>query len=103
MAQNKKIINEVRKKRRQSYKLKLIQKLGGKCTICGYSNCSAALQFHHVNPKNKIFGIGDRRFENLEKLEKEAEKCVLLCANCHAEVEFGFTTFSKLTKVEVMR
>ena len=27
---------------------------------------------------------------SLERLREEAGKCVLLCANCHAEVESGF-------------
>jgi 5-methylcytosine-specific restriction endonuclease McrA len=103
MPQSKTIKNEIRQKRRQNNKLKLIKSLGGKCTICGYGNCSAALHFHHVKPKNKKFGISDNYTNNFEKLQKEAKKCVLLCANCHAEVEFGFTSFSKLTKIEQMR
>jgi hypothetical protein len=29
---------------------------------------------------------------SLERCREEARKCVLLCANCHAEVEGGIAT-----------
>jgi hypothetical protein len=47
-------------KRRRNVKLKLIQAFGGKCIICKYDKCVSALHFHHVDPKNKNFGIGNK-------------------------------------------
>jgi hypothetical protein len=29
----------------------------------------------------------------MDALREEAKKCALLCANCHAEVEAGYTEF----------
>jgi hypothetical protein len=49
---------------------------------CGYSNCVKALEFHHRDPQTKEFGLG--QFDgSLARLLMEAEKCDLLCANCH--------------------
>lgn len=78
---------KVRKQQRYNKKLQLLQMMGGKCSKCGYDKCTAALQFHHPDPSVKDFGIGDT-FRSFDKLLKEAKKCVVLCANCHAEVHF---------------
>jgi hypothetical protein len=61
---------------------------GGKCVKCGYNKCIGALQFHHTDPSKKSFGIaeGYQRF-SLAKLIEEAKKCILVCANCHSEIE----------------
>jgi len=77
-------------RRRRKVKEILIAEAGGACAICGYARHPAALQFHHVNPANKSFGLGVRGItRSLDALRKEASKCVLLCANCHAELEAG--------------
>jgi hypothetical protein len=48
------------------------------------------LEFHHVDPGEKAFGLALRgATRSLQALRDEATKCVLLCANCHAEVEAG--------------
>lgn len=70
------------KYRRHKNKLKLIKILGGKCTRCGESNYKC-LQFHHMNPDNKKFLISGALHKNIQELKKEANKCELLCANCH--------------------
>ena len=71
-------------------KIQCVQYLGGSCILCGYSRCMAALEFHHVNPASKLYEIGKRPSLSLEKQKPELDKCVLLCANCHREVESGF-------------
>ena len=48
-----------------------------------------ALQFHHVDPSTKAFTLRDGDTRSLARMREEASKCVLLCANCHAEVEAG--------------
>jgi transposase-like protein len=79
-------------RRRRKVKEILVAEAGGHCVICGYSRHMAALQFHHLDPSSKSFGLGVRGItRSLESLRKEAAKCVLLCANCHAEVEVGAT------------
>lgn len=79
---------ENQKKRALLRKYEAIIKRGGACEKCGYCKNIAALEFHHKDPNEKEFGIDSRRFSNtdLEKLEKELEKCILLCANCHREI-----------------
>lgn len=65
----------------------LIEKLGGKCIICGYNKSTSALDFHHKNKEEKLFGISRAlAHKNKEVLEKEIEKCVLLCCRCHREL-----------------
>lgn len=63
--------------------------------ICGYDRHQAALQFHHVDPTEKEYGLSARGLSrSFERAREEASKCVLLCANCHAEVEAGVTQVS---------
>jgi transposase-like protein len=78
-------------KRRRTVKQKLVEEAGGACVLCGYSRWIGALQFHHVDPDSKEFHIGQRgHSRSLARCRAEMRKCVLLCANCHAEVEWGF-------------
>lgn len=63
---------------------------GGACVLCGYSRSLAGLQFHHVDPSEKAFSLSQEGVtRSLARARAEAAKCVLLCANCHAEVEAG--------------
>jgi transposase len=81
-------------RRRQKVKQTLVEEAGGCCQICGYDRCLAALEFHHLDPERKEFGLARRGAHSLEKLRLETGKCVLLCSNCHAEVEAGARTLS---------
>lgn len=75
-------------KRIKNKKKKLVELFGGQCSRCGYNKYLGALQFHHIKPKEKSFGIAEKyQSYSLERLLDEAEKCILLCANCHFEVE----------------
>jgi transposase len=75
---------------RRRLKQTLVREAGGCCRLCGYDRCLAALQFHHLVPADKRAGISARGLTiALESLRAEAAKCVLLCSNCHAEVENG--------------
>lgn len=62
--------------------------LGGRCKKCGYNRCSSALAFHHIDPKEKEFNFSDGSL-SFSKYVKELDKCILLCANCHAEEHWG--------------
>ena len=76
---------------RRRTKARLVAEAGGCCAICGYDAYTGALEFHHVDPTEKQFGLAQRGFtRSLEAAREEARKCVLLCSNCHAEVEGGF-------------
>jgi hypothetical protein len=82
-------------KKSKHKKLQHVQKIkkDGGCCICGYNKCVKALHFHHLNPQEKSYEItwGCFRGKSLDSLNKEMDKCVILCANCHAEVEEGIT------------
>jgi transposase len=79
--------------RRRQIKRKLVDEAGGKCLICGYDRCLQVLQFHHLDPTTKEFHLGQNGVtRSLAKSRVEARKCILLCANCHGEVEAGITS-----------
>ena len=45
-----------------------------------------ALEFHHLNPNEKDFGISFNLSRTIEDLRAEVDKCILVCSNCHAEI-----------------
>ena len=70
----------------------LVNEAGGACLICGYDRCIAALEFHHRDRKTKLFALSRQGVtRSLAEARAEARKCILLCSNCHAEVENGVT------------
>jgi 5-methylcytosine-specific restriction endonuclease McrA len=76
--------------RRRRIKEILVGEAGGACCICGYQRYLGALQFHHVDPKLKRLGLSRAGVTlAIATLRDEATKCVLLCSNCHAELEGG--------------
>jgi predicted nucleic acid-binding Zn ribbon protein len=79
-------------------KLELISMRGCKCEYCGYNTNLSALQFHHLNPKEKDHNLDMRKLSNStwEWCLKEFAKCQVLCANCHAETHFPHLEISKL-------
>ena len=68
-------------------KKQLIEIAGGECCDCGYKKNISALEFHHLDPDKKSFGIDLRKCScaKWERLVEEVKKCVLICANCHRE------------------
>jgi hypothetical protein len=54
------------------------------CVDCGKRH-PATLQFHHLNSEDKAFNISDAalRGTSLDRIKKEMQKCIVLCANCH--------------------
>jgi transposase len=76
--------------RRRRVKEMLVAEAGGRCVTCGFDSYVGALQFHHRDPTTKSFEVSRQGItRSLERLRLEAQKCVLLCANCHAMVEAG--------------
>ncbi len=67
----------------------LVEEAGGRCAICGYDRTILNLHFHHVVPEQKRFPVNSSVGKALHKLRAEAAKCVLVCANCHGEIEAG--------------
>ena len=74
-------------KNRQIVETKAMHKLKiNGCAICGYNKCDRALHFHHVNPEDKKFQVTHSALTK-NSLIDEINKCILLCANCHIEIE----------------
>jgi hypothetical protein len=71
-------------------KIDLIITAGGKCSRCGYDRNHAALTWHHKDPALKGFSLDLRSLSNRSQraINDEIAKCILLCANCHAEEHF---------------
>jgi hypothetical protein len=76
--------------KRQKNKIKAVEYKGGKCEICGYNKCIAALSFHHRNPNEKDFQIS-KTTKSWIKIKDEIDKCMLLCSNCHSELHYSET------------
>jgi Homeodomain-like domain len=77
---------------RRRLKETLASEAGGRCCVCGYDKYLGALAFHHLDPEKKRLGLASGGLTlSLRTLRAEAQKCILLCSNCHAEVEAGMT------------
>jgi hypothetical protein len=76
-------------------KVRAIAYKGGKCQVCSYDKCADSLQFHHLDPSKKEFRIALARGCSWVKLQRELDKCVLVCANCHGEIHAGVTSVPK--------
>ena len=78
---------KVAKNREQRNREALKEYLGGtyRCEHCGFEHpTSAPFDFHHINPDEKEGEIGHLvRSASIKRLEKEVDKCILLCSNCH--------------------
>jgi hypothetical protein len=79
--------------RLRKLKIQMVEYKGGKCqnpnctVLGGYDRCMGALEFHHIDPKEKDFTPSKlKRYKFNEVVKKELDKCMLLCANCHREI-----------------
>ena len=75
--------------RQLKLKIKALDYLGKVCSECGEDH-PAALQFHHIDPATKKFGVSTKTLSSVkkfpwEKVTEELDKCVILCGNCHAK------------------
>lgn len=84
MSSNSKQVVSSRQRRKED----LVYIMGGKCQICGYDKCISALEFHHCEPALKEYQLSNGNCHSLESDLQEARKCILLCSNCHREVEY---------------
>src|SRR4030043_1994109 len=77
-------------KRRRKLKRMIVEYKGGKCIICGYNKYVGAFDLHHKKDSKKEFGLSLRGLtHSWAKIKKAADKCVLVCANCHREIHAG--------------
>jgi hypothetical protein len=73
------------RQRRNLIKQQLLAEKGGKCSKCGYNETPSALVFHHTSPQTKCFPVSGTNLTKRSKktVKQEADKCVVLCMNCH--------------------
>ncbi len=88
-------------RRRKIIREMAVKYKGGQCANCGYKKCIQVLEFHHLNPNKKDFGISAKGYaRSWEKVKKELDKCIILCANCHREIHEGITQLSAVRRIE---
>lgn len=79
--------NDEGKERARNFKKKCVEYKGGECENCGYSKYIGALHFHHKDPNEKDFSLSRVKSHSFDdKVKKELDKCLLVCANCHSEI-----------------
>lgn len=81
-------------------KYKVLKLKGSKCSICGYDKYIGALEFHHLDPNTKEIGLSQTVYGVSEETRnKELDKCILVCANCHREIHANKT---KIPNVDII-
>ena len=91
----KKCTRDYRNSQRRSHKQEAVDYKGGKCSICGYNKSLRALEFHHIDPKEKDFSISaDKSYIPFKDIKDELDKCILVCSNCHAEIHDSLVLLS---------
>jgi DNA-binding CsgD family transcriptional regulator len=74
------------------------------CEKCGYKECIKSLDFHHMSSKE--FELADiisqqshKKVEELKEIiEKELDKCAVVCGNCHRDIHSNIDMFNKYKK-----
>lgn len=85
--------------RKRKLKQQLVEYKGGKCCLCGYDKSMRSLHFHHLDEKTKEFDVTSKGY-NIDRLKKEADKCILVCANCHGEIHEGLINTGELSELD---
>lgn len=89
-----------RNRKRGLKELKVLH--GGACRACKYDKCLEALHFHHIDHSQKTGLVSHIIIEKgIKAALAEAQKCVLLCGNCHCEVHAGKRDISNLLPYQV--
>lgn len=84
------IAKNVQSKKRQkdiNKKKQYINKQKIQCAKCGETRIYT-LDFHHKDESKKEFNIGRLKKGSLGVIQKEINKCIVLCSNCHREFHY---------------
>lgn len=99
---NAKNFNKYTDTRSKKIRRKLTDLKGGKCQVCGYNKCFSALDFHHKNKNEKKFLISGNGLEKSKfKLIEEANKCILVCSNCHREIHQNLINIKNIEIIKI--
>lgn len=75
--------NARRKQRGKERRQALIEYMGSKCQHCGHTYPIVCYDLHHLDPANKEFQFNALYERSMPEIYREADKCILLCSNCH--------------------
>ena len=95
LAVQRKTYATAQRKKRQAIVNKIKQDRG--CIFCPESLPACCLDFHHVNPS-----IKDREISKLvngcklSRIDRELDKCVVICSNCHRKLHAGLLALPAL-------
>ena len=64
-------------------KKQAVEYLGARCADCRGTFPYFVYDFHHRDPAQKDMQFNSLRRRSWEVIQRELDKCVLLCANCH--------------------
>lgn len=64
-------------------KFEVIAHFQDKCNDCKNTFHYSIYEFHHLVPSEKEYSWNKLRLFSNDKMQKELQKCVMLCANCH--------------------
>lgn len=70
--------------RRRNHKWLDKYKLGLECAKCGETN-PGELTFHHRDPTTKTTTVAKLMHRSIKRIQKEIDKCMVLCQACHRE------------------
>lgn len=82
MANSNEYMNNYMKNRYKKRRSEAIDKLGGKCVVCGTTQ---DLEFDHIEPHTKEITIARASSFSESRWQAEIAKCQLLCHTCHVE------------------
>lgn len=82
-----KCASESVQRRREKLKKMAVEYKGNHCEKCGYGKCIWSLDFHHLDPSKKDFGISRKGHTiSWDRIKTELDKCIMVCKNCHTEI-----------------
>lgn len=75
---------------RQENRRRAIHYLGNQCNICKLENLPLCCwDIHHIDPNKKEANVSQLFAYSWDKVKKEVDKCILLCALCHRVTHNG--------------
>lgn len=73
----------IKRTKARNVKRAAVKYLGGQCMHCQFRGHYVAFDFDHKDPSHKSFKISGHAILRWSELQKELDKCNLLCSNCH--------------------
>lgn len=78
-------IDKTKKQKRKIRDWIIKHKKKSKCNTCPETDW-ICLDFHHMRDKDIAIGAVASYGWSIERIKKEIEKCIILCANCHRKL-----------------